>query len=390
MDFAISREQQALHDQAAAFGRRAVLPSVLVRDRDESWDNEIWKQLGEQGLLGAPFPEEYGGSGLSAFETCLAMEGFGYGSLDGGVALALGASTILAGVPIWKLGTEAQRSRYLPKMCSGEWMGAFCLSEPGSGSDAASMKTSAVKKGDKYILNGTKMWITNGPLAHHFIVTAVTEPEAKAFGISTFIVDRDCPGFAVGQHIDKMGMNTSKTSEIVFTDCEVPEEALLGDINSGFVGTAKLILGWERSTMLSPALGGQRANMEACIRYANEREQFGKPIAKFAAIRQMIADMKVRYEIGRGLIHRVAWQLDQSRDGGDDPPLVDAALAKLQVSEAAIKTARDAIQVLGGVGYTREFHVERALRDALLITIGGGTSEIQRSIVARSVLELGF
>jgi alkylation response protein AidB-like acyl-CoA dehydrogenase len=390
MDFTISKEQQQLHDQAAEFGRRVVLPSVLQRDRSEHWDPSIWQQMGEHGLLGAPFPEEYGGTGLSAFETCLAMEGFGYGSLDGGVALALGASTILAGVPIWKLGTTTQKQRYLPKMCSGEWLGAFCLSEPGSGSDAASMKTTAVKRGDRYILNGTKMWITNGPIAHHFIVTAVTEPEAKAFGISTFIVDRDCPGFAVGQHIDKMGMNTSKTSEIVFTDCEVSEEALLGDINSGFVGTAKLILGWERSTMLSPALGGQRANMEACIRYANEREQFGKPIARFAAIRQMIADMKVRYEIGRGLIHRVAWQLDQANEGGDDPPLVDAAIAKLQVSEAAIKTARDAIQVLGGVGYTREFHVERALRDALLITIGGGTSEVQRSIVARSVLDLGF
>jgi alkylation response protein AidB-like acyl-CoA dehydrogenase len=390
MDFSLNDEQRALYEQASLFGKQEVLPTVLERDRSERWDQHIWMKMGEQGLLGAPFPEEYGGTGLSAIDTCLVMEGFGHGSLDGGVALALGASTILAGVPIWKLGTEEQKRRYLPKMCSGEWLGAFCLSEPGSGSDAASMKTTAVKKGSRYILNGTKMWITNGPIANHFIVTAVTEPAGKALGISTFIVERSFPGFSVGQHIDKMGMNTSKTSEIVFNDCEVPEENMLGELHMGFVGTVKLILGWERSTMLSPALGSQRANYEACAKYANERIQFGKPIAKFAAIRSMIADMKMRYEVGRGLVHRVAWQLDQNGDGTNDPPLVDAAVTKLQVSEASVKTARDAVQVLGGVGYTREYHVERSLRDALVMTIGGGTSEVQKSIVARDVLDLGF
>lgn len=388
MDFRITDQQQAIYDGAKAFGEREVYTTVLERDRTQQWSDGLWRKMADAGLTGAPFPEQYGGAGLSAKETCLAQEGFVHGGHDGGLAMAWGASTILCGVPIWKLGTEAHKEKYLPKMCSGEWVGAFCLSEAGSGSDAAAMKTRAVKKGDRWILNGSKMWITNGPIAHHFIVTAVTEPEAKAFGISTFIVERGFPGFKVGQHIDKMGMNTSRTAEILFEDCEVPEENLLGEINSGFVVTAKLILGWERSTMLAGALGGQRANIDVVSRYANERVQFNRPIAKFQAVRHMIADMKIRYEIGRNLIHRVAWQLDSMNDGGDDPPLVDAAVAKIQVSESAQKTARDAIQILGGVGYTKEYHVERSLRDAILTTIGAGSSEIQRGIIARSVLNM--
>jgi butyryl-CoA dehydrogenase len=388
MDFRITDQQQAIYDGAKAFGEREVYTTVLERDRTQQWSDGLWRKMADAGLIGAPFPEQYGGAGLSAKETCLAQEGFVHGGHDGGLAMAWGASTILCGVPIWKLGTEAHKEKYLPKMCSGEWVGAFCLSEAGSGSDAAAMKTRAVKKGDRWILNGSKMWITNGPIAHHFIVTAVTEPEAKAFGISTFIVERGFPGFKVGQHIDKMGMNTSRTAEILFEDCEVPEENLLGEINSGFVVTAKLILGWERSTMLAGALGGQRANIDVVSRYANERVQFNRPIAKFQAVRHMIADMKIRYEIGRNLIHRVAWQLDSMNDGGDDPPLVDAAVSKIQVSESAQKTARDAIQILGGVGYTKEYHVERSLRDAILTTIGAGSSEIQRGIIARSVLNM--
>lgn len=390
MDFSITKEQDALYESARELGAREVRPSVLERDKSERWDSAIWMKMAKAGLIGAPFPEEYGGSDLSCFETCLVKEGFTYGAHDGGVSLAWGASSILCGVPIWKMGTEAQKQKYLPKMCSGEWIGAFCLSEPGSGSDAASMKTRAIKKGDRYILNGTKMWITNGPIANHFIVTAVTDPEAKAFGISTFIVDKAFPGFKVGQHIEKMGMNTSTTSEIIFDDCEVPAENLLGDENAGFVGVAKLILGWERSTMLAPALGGQRANYEAAAKYANERVQFNRPIAKFQAIRHMIADMKIRYEIGRNLIHRVACHLDAHGGADDAPPLLEAAIAKVQASEASQKTARDTIQVLGGVGFTKEYHVERSLRDSLVGTIGAGTSEIQRSIIARNVLELGF
>jgi butyryl-CoA dehydrogenase len=386
MNFEITKEQEALYEGARELGAREVAPTVIARDKSGAWDWNIWKKMGAAGLLGAPFPEEYGGTGLNALENTLIQEGFTYGGHDGGVSLAWGASTILCGVPIWKLGSEAHKKKYLPKMATGEWIGAFCLSEPDSGSDAASMKTRAVKKGDRWVLNGSKMWITNGPIANHFIVTAVTNPEAKAFGISTFIVEKGFKGFRVGQHIEKTGVRTSTTSEIVFEDCEVPEENLLGEENTGFVGTVKLIFGWERSQLLSPPLGGMRANIDRCVAYAKERKQFGKPIAKFQAMRHMIADMKIRYELGRNLIHRVAWQLDNT----EDPPLVDAAIAKVFVSEAAQKTSRDAVQIHGGNGFTVEYEVERGVRDSLLGTIGGGTSEVQRSIIARAEMELGF
>jgi butyryl-CoA dehydrogenase len=386
MDFSITREQEELYESARKFGEKEVFPSVLERDKSGRWDHAVWKKMGAQGLLGAPIPVEYGGTGLTALDTCLLKEAFAHGARDGGVALAWGASSILCAVPIWKLGTEAQKQKYLPKMCAGDWLGGFCLSEPGSGSDAAAMKTRAVKKGDRFILNGTKMWITNGPLGNHFIVTAVTDPDAKAFGISTFIVDKDCKGFRVGQHIDKMGVRTSQTSELVFEDCEVPEENLLGELGTGFVGTVKLIFGWERSCLLAPSLGGMRSHVEHCAAYAQERKQFGKPIAKFQAVRHMLADMRIRYEISRNLLHRVAWHLDV----GQEPPLVDAAIAKTYVSEASQKVARDAVQILGGNGFTVEYHAERGVRDSMLGTIGGGTSEIQRSIIARALLDLGY
>jgi len=386
MDFHITDAQLELQAGARRFAEREVAPSVLERDKEARWDGALFRKMGEAGLLGAPIPEAYGGTGLSCFETCLVKEGFAEGCRDGGLALAWGAHTILCAVPIWQAGTEAQRRQYLPDLCSGERIGGFCLSEPDSGSDAAAMKTRAEKRGDKFVLNGTKMWITNGPVGDVFVVTAVTEPGKKAFGISTFIVEKSFPGFKVGQHIEKMGMRTSTTAELIFEDCEVPEENLLGPLNFGFIGTAKLILGWERSCLLAPALGGMKATLDQTVRYAKEREQFGRPIGKFQAVRHMIADMKMRYELSRQLIYRVAWELDQGRE----PPLVDAAVGKVFAAEAAQENARVAIQLHGGNGFTPEYQVERSLRDAMLGTIGAGTSEVQRSIIARSLLDLGY
>jgi alkylation response protein AidB-like acyl-CoA dehydrogenase len=386
MEFGFTDEQLELREGAKKFGAKEIEPTVVERDAAAAWSPEIFQKMGEQGYLGAPIPAEYGGLGLSAVGTCLVKEGFAEGANDAGVALAWGAHTILCAVPIWKLGSEEQKQEYLPKLCSGESIGGFCLSEPGSGSDAASMKTKAEKRGDKWILNGTKMWITNGPVGDVFVVTAVTSPGQKAMGISTFIVEKDHPGFRVGQKIEKMGMRTSTTSELIFEDCEVPEENLLGQQDFGFLVTAKLILGWERSCLLAPALGSMKRGIEQTARYCQEREQFGRPIAKFQAVRQQLADMKMRYQLSRNLIYRVAWHLDT----GDDPPLVDAAIAKLFVSEVSQQNARTGIQLHGGNGYTPEYHVERGLRDSMLGTIGAGTSEIQRSIIARSVLDLGF
>ncbi|MCB9682908.1 MAG: acyl-CoA dehydrogenase family protein [Alphaproteobacteria bacterium] len=388
MDFAFTDAQRELYDSVRTFARQQIHPTVLQREPLQTWNDDIWQKLAGMGLLGAPIPEEYGGTGLSCVETCLVKEAFGAGAEDGGVALAWGAHTILCGVPIWKLGTEDQKRRYLPGMCDGSLIGGFCLSEPDSGSDAAGMKTRAVRKGDRWILNGRKMWITNGPIGGVFVVTAVTDPDARprAAGISTFLVESGFPGFSVGQHIDKMGMKTSVTSELVFDDCEVPAENLLGMENYGFIITAKLILGWERSCLLAPGLGGMDAAIERCARYQQERHQFGRPIARFQAMRHMLADMKVKVELARNLIYRVAWKLDQ--DG--DPPLVDAAIAKVFLSEASQQVFRDAVQIHGGNGFTTEYHVERGLRDSMLSTIGAGTSEIQRGIIARAILDLPF
>jgi butyryl-CoA dehydrogenase len=384
MDFQVTDQQRELYEGARQFGRREVRGSVRERDTAERWDPELWRKMGAAGLLGAPFPEAYGGTGLSAVETCLVKEGFGEGASDGGLALAWGASTILCGVPIWKLGTEDQRQRYLPGLCSGELVGGFCLSETESGSDAAAMKTRAVKRGDGWVLDGTKMWITNGPVGDLFVVTAVTDPEARprAAGISTFLVERGTPGFRVGQIIDKLGMRTSQTCELVFEGCELPATALLGLENYGFLVTAKLILGWERSCLVAPALGVMKDTIDRTVRQVQSRQQFGRPIAKFQAVRHTLADMRIRYELSRNLVYRVAWLLDQS----DDPPLVEAAVAKVFTTEAAQQNARDAVQMHGGNGFTVEYEVERGLRDSMLGSIGGGTNEIQRGLIARALL----
>lgn len=381
MDFSFAPEQLLLRDNARGFGERFIQPGARERDRTGAWDSTLWRHLGEAGLLGLPYPEELGGGGLSCVETCLVSEGLSHGACDGGLLLSWGASMILCGVPIWKLGTERQQRHYLPPMASGEWVGAFCLSEPGSGSDAASMRTRAVHHQDRWVLNGTKMWITNGPVAHHFIMLAVTEPERKSLGISAFIVDAQSPGLRVGKPIDKMGMRASPTSEVILEDCEVPEEALLGEPNFGFVTVGRLILGWERTCLVSPCLGAMERELARCVDYARSRTQFGRPIGSFQAVRHKLADMKVMLEVSRNLIYRAAWALDRGEDA-----MLEASTAKVFVSEAQQRMLREAIQIHGGNGFTTEYQIERSFRDAMLATIGGGTSEIQRSIIARQVL----
>jgi len=385
MEFSFTDEQRMLRDSIEQFARNKVFPTAGEREQRGEFSFDIWKQMAELGLLGILYPEEYGGGGADTVTTCIAMESFARGGGDAGTGLSWGANTILCGVPIWKIGNEAQRQRYLPKLASGEGIGGFCLSEPDAGSDAAAMRTTAVKKGDRYILNGTKMWITNGPTGDFFVVTAKTAPEQKAFGISTFIVERDFPGFKVGKELDKMGNRTSPTSEIMFEDCEVPEENLLGQENFGFVQVAKLILGYERTCLVAPTIGGMEAGLEAAARYANDRPAFKKTIGDFGAVRRKLAHMKMRAEIARNLIYYGAWCLDQDKEN-----LVEAAIAKIYATEEALTCADEVIQVHGGYGYIKEFPAERGWRDAKLGTIGGGTSEIQRSIIARAVMNLGY
>jgi butyryl-CoA dehydrogenase len=383
VDYSFTPEEREFAAVVERFGRERLVPNwSQAADDGNIFLQTSWDAMGEMGLLGLPYPEEYGGSGASAVMTCLAGEGLGRAGVDAGTTLSWGAHTILCGVPIWKMGTEAQKKRYLPKMASGEWIGGFCLTEPGSGSDAASMATRAVRDGDSWVLNGSKTWITNGPNAHQFIVTAVTDPDAKpiSLGISTFIVDADSPGFRVGRKLDKLGCRTSPTSELFFEDCRIPADALLGPVNMGFVLVAKLILGWERTCLLAPALGGIWHGMETATKYAMQRKQFGRPIGSFQAIQEKIANMRVDYEVSWGLLYRVADRLDR-----DQPVLTEAATLKTFLSEASVRNAEEVVQIHGGYGFSKEYLVERAYRDAKLATIGAGTSEIQRGLIARAI-----
>ncbi|MEE2830345.1 MAG: acyl-CoA dehydrogenase family protein [Myxococcota bacterium] len=383
MDFSLSDEQREFMTTVERFARERVVPAWSKEADDEGiFLTEAWEALGEMGMFGLPFPEEYGGAGAPAVLLCAAGEAMGRGGVDGGTCLSWGASTVLCGVPIWKLGTSEQKAKYLPKMCTGEWIGGFCLTEPDSGSDAAAMKTRAVRDGDSWVINGSKTWITNGPTGHHFIVTAVTDPEAKprAAGISTFIVDADTPGFRVGRKLDKLGHRTSPTSEIFFEDMRVPGDALLGPENYGFMITGKLILGWERACLMAPALGSLWHGIEVASKYGAQRHQFGRPITSFGAIKEKIADMRVAYEVAWAMLYRVADLLDR-----DEPCLLEAALLKTYLSEAGVQAANEVLQIHGGYGFSKEYRVERGYRDCKLGTIGGGTSEIQRGIIARAI-----
>ena len=385
MDFALTPDQLAFRDAVERFGREQLVPNwSQAADDGNVFLTASWTAMGGYGLLGLPFPEEYGGSGASAVDTCLAAEALGRAGVDAGTTLSMGAHTILCGVPIWKLGTEAQKRRYLPGLASGDLIGGFCLTEPGSGSDAAAMATRAVRDGDSWVINGSKTWITNGPTGHVFVVTAVTDPDAhpRSFGISTFLVDATTPGFRVGKKLDKLGCRTSPTSELFFEDMRVPADSMLGPENMGFALVGKLILGWERTCLMAPALGGLWHGLATACRYMHQREQFGRPLASFQALQEKIADIRVAYETSWGLLYRVADLLDR-----DEPVLVEAAILKTYLSEASVRCAEEVLQIHGGYGFSKEYLVERSWWDSKLSTIGAGTSEIQRGIIARAIGE---
>ena len=378
MDFSFTDEQKLLKQQVVEFAQKEIAPGAAERDEEARFDRDIWDKAAELGYMGLPFPEEYGGSGASVVDTCVVGEALGYGGLDSGFTLSWGAHVVIGGVPIWQLGNDEQKQKYLPKIASGEWISGLGLTEPEAGSDAAGILTTADKKDGYYVLNGTKTFITNGPIGEVFVVLAKTDKEKGSAGISGFIIEKGFPGFSIGKEIDKMGNRSSPTSELVFDNCEVPAENLLGEENKGFMGVALATLEWERSVMLAPAIGIMEAHLEACIKYAKGRKQFGRPISSFQAIQFKLADMKVWLETGRWVLYNVAWTKDQ----GIMDPLM-ASVSKLYITEVALKSADQAVQIHGGYGYTKEYAVERALRDAKLGTLGGGTSEIQRWIIGR-------
>lgn len=382
MNLNIPEEYIDFGNSVYKFAKEKLAPRAEENDAKAEFSWENWRDLASMGLLGLPFPEQYGGSNASPLATSIAMEKVAEAGVDGGTTLGWGAHLILAGVPIWLIGTEAQKEKYLPKLATGEWIGGFGLTEPGSGSDAASMRTTAEKKGDRYILNGSKMFITNGPIGDLFVVFAVTDKKKGNRGISLFIVEKGFPGFSVGNNLKKMGNRTSTTSELYFDNCEVPAENLLGEENAGFVQIGKETMEWERSCMLSPLIGGMQFALDQCIKYAKERKQFGQPIANFQAIQHKLADMKTMVDASRLLIYRVACMKEKSKRA-----MLEASVSKLFVSESAIKVAYEAVQIFGGYGYIHEYPVERFYRDTRLATIGAGSSEVQKMIIASELLK---
>jgi alkylation response protein AidB-like acyl-CoA dehydrogenase len=382
MDFALSPEQEAFYKSVADFGRAVVAPGAGERDREGRFDHDIWARCARFGLSGLCITEEYGGSGADAVTTGLGLEALAYGGRDAGLLLSLGAHLTIGAKPIDLHGTEEQKRRYLPKLASGEWVGAFGVTEPDAGSDTASIKTTAWRDGDSWVLNGTKTFITNGPICDVFIVVGVTDPEAgPGQGMTAFILERGMPGLRVGGHLDKMGNRSSPTSEMIMADVRVTDDQRLGDVGSALWKIAFECFDWERTVMIASALGGMAASLEDCVAYAKQREAFGKPIARYQAISHKLADMKIRLETARLTLRFAAWLKDR---GG--PHQLEASMAKAYVADCALANANDAIQIHGGWGYIKDFDVERSWRDAKLSSLGGGTTEIQKLVISRVLL----
>lgn len=381
MDFTFTDEQLAFRDQVFKFSQKEIAPYAEEYDEKGEFCWEAWKKMGEFGLFGLHFPEEYGGAESDVVTACLAAEALAEGGADGGLTLSWGAHTYLSADTILQHGTKEQKDKYLPKMVTGELVGCMGLTEPNAGSDAASVATTAVKKGDRWVLNGTKMFITNGPIADICVVYASTDKEKRHMGMSGFIVEKGTKGFGVSKTLKKMGVKTSTTAELFFDDCEIPEENLLGTLNNGFP-MALQTLEWDRSALLAPFVGGMEYILKESTRYAKERVQFGRPIAKFQAIQKKLADIKCFIEAAKLLVYKVAWNKDQ----GLALNHMEAAVAKLYIGDYGMEAMSDAVQIHGGYGYMHEYPVERAFRDTKLAQIGGGTSEIQKLIISRLIL----
>lgn len=382
MDFSLSVEQEALYKSYVDLAHKVVEPEAGERDREGRFDHDVWDAVAEAGAAGLCMGEKWGGQGADAVTTGVALEALGYGGHDAGLLLSLGAHLVIGTKPIELHGTPEQRERYLPKLCSGEHIGAFGITEPDVGSDTANLKTKAVRDGDAWVLNGTKTFITNGPICDVFTVVARTDPDASpGVGMTAFIVERGTPGLEVGNHLDKMGNRSSPTSEMVLTDCRVGDEQRLGAEGSALWAVGFECFDWERTVMLGSAIGGMERGLDDAVAYAKERETFGKPIAHHQAIAHKLADMKIRLETARLTLRYAAWLKDQGR-----PHQIEASIAKAYVAECATKSAEDGIQVHGGWGYIKDFPVERSWRDAKLSSLGGGTTEIQKVVISRMLL----
>jgi alkylation response protein AidB-like acyl-CoA dehydrogenase len=376
VDFELTAEQREFNENLEKFAQRELNDDLIERDRDGVFAAANWRKCADIGLLGLPVPSEYGGLDADATTTMTALETLGYGCRDNGLLFSLHAHLWAGTSPIVRFGSVQQRERYLPAMCAGELIAGHAMSEPDSGSDAFALTTSVTRRGDKYVLNGSKTFVSNAPIADVLLVFAVDEAKRGFAGVSAFLVDRNTPGLTVSKPISKMGLRTSPMGEVHLDDCEVPAEALLGPEGAGMA-----VFTWtmerERSFILATALGTMRRDLERCTDYARTRKQFGRPIGSFQAVSHRIVDMRMRLDASRLLLHRLAWLIDQG-----EPAKTEAALAKVYVSEAFVQSGLDAIQIHGGYGYTTEYEVERDLRDAIASRIYSGTSEIQRNLAA--------
>jgi isovaleryl-CoA dehydrogenase len=377
LNFNLGETADMLRDTVRGFSDDHIAPRADEIDRSNQFPRDLWPEMGKLGLHGITVEEEYGGSGLGYLEHCVAMEEISRGSAS--VGLSYGAHSNLCVNQIRRNGNEAQKRKYLPKLISGEHVGALAMSEPGAGSDVVSMKTRADKKGDRYVLNGSKMWITNGPVAETLVVYAKTDPNAGPRGITAFLIEKGMRGFSTAQKLDKLGMRGSDTCELVFQDCEVPEENVLGKVGEG-VKVLMSGLDYERVVLAAGPLGIMQAALDVVLPYVHERKQFGEPIGSFQLVQGKIADMYVQMNAAKAYVYSVARACDRGETTRED-----AAGAILYAAETATKIALDAIQLLGGNGYINEFPTGRLLRDAKLYEIGAGTSEIRRLLIGREI-----
>lgn len=378
--FTLTEEQQQLRKEVRDFAQREIAPNVMRWDEASEFPAEVVRQLGRMGLMGIIFPVECGGSGLGYVDYVTAIEELS--AVDGSIGIIVAAHNSLCTNHIFLAGTEEQRRKYVPKLASGEWLGAWGLTEPNSGSDAAGARTTAVRKGDKWVLNGNKTFITNGHYADVAVVIAVTDKTQGTHGLSAFVVEKGTPGFRPGKKENKLGLRASDTSELIFEDCEIPQENLLGNLGEGFIDSMRVLDGG-RISIAALSLGIARGALDASLRYVKERRQFGKAIAEFQGVQWKLADMATELDAARLLTLRAA----VLKDAGQRVTR-ESSMAKLYASEVAVRICDQAVQLHGGYGFIKDYPAEKYYRDVKLCTIGEGTSEIQRMVIAREILKV--
>lgn len=382
MEFDLTSKQRELQNAAIEFARAELNDDIPARDAENSFSHAGWKKCADFGVMRLPIPEQHGGSGADPITTIAVMEGLGYGCRDQGLLFSINAHLWTNSIPIVTYGTPEQIAEHLPGLCDGSLIGANGASEPGAGSDIFSMQTRVSRDGDNYILNGSKIWVTNAPVADVFVVYGTLDPSRGVLGICGFIVEKDTPGFSVGPVLDKMGLRTAQMSEIFFKDCRLPASARLGREGLG-AEVFSCSMAWERASILATCLGTMRRQLERCIDYARTRKQFGQPIGKFQSVANRIVDMRMRYETARLLLYKVGWLIETGKSTH-----LDAAMAKLYVSESFLQSCLDAVQIHGTAGYMKELEFERELRDAVGSRLYSGTSEIQRNIIGKQLLRV--